>query len=107
LKQVRWCLTFVGLYRYSKTKSMAEIEIDVDNHEVMALDNNMRQPWPTEGMPCEVSKCSDYIYSTYNSYIKHWKKYHTDTTVVKRCAKCSQEYRTNNKLRTLIKLSSA
>jgi len=62
---------------------MAEIEIDVDYHEVMALDNNMRHPWPTEGMPCEVSECSDYIYSTYNSYIKHWKKYHTDTTVEK------------------------
>ena len=76
---------------------MAEIEIDVDNHEVMALDNDMRQPWPTEGMPCEVSECSNYIYCSYNSYIKHWKRFHIETTVVQTCAKCSQELRTNNK----------
>ena len=83
---------------------MAEIDIDVDNHEVMALDNDTRQPWPTEGMPCEVSECFDYIYSSYNSYIKHWKQFHTETTVVKTCAICSQEFRINNKLR--IHLSS-
>ncbi|CAG2236790.1 unnamed protein product [Mytilus edulis] len=57
---------------------MAEIDsiiIDVDDHEMMSLDKDLRLPWPSNGMSCDVKDCSDYIYSSYNSYIKHWKKY--------------------------------
>ena len=37
---------------------MADIDFEVDDREIRTLDDDMREPWPEEGMHCNVPGCS-------------------------------------------------
>ena len=37
---------------------MADIDFEVDDREIRSLDDDMREPWPEEGVHCDVPGCS-------------------------------------------------
>ncbi|VDI80186.1 Hypothetical predicted protein [Mytilus galloprovincialis] len=64
-------------------------ELEVQDYEMMRLDDDLRQPWPVEGMACNVPSCNTHIYTSYRAYIKHWKKIHTQYISISECEICN------------------
>ena len=67
---------------------MADIDFEVDDREIRSLDDDMREPWPEEGVHCDVPGCSVFN-KHYRKYIKHWKKVHSATVKMHCCSKCN------------------
>jgi hypothetical protein len=51
---------------------MADIDFEVDDREIRSLDDDMREPWPEEGVHCDVPGCSVFNNSK-QSIQKNWK----------------------------------
>ena len=64
-------------------------EIEVQEHEVMRLNDDLRQEWHVNGMACEIPSCETSLFTSHRAYIKHWKKIHVQSVTVYKCDICS------------------
>lgn len=67
---------------------MDEFEFDIDERDVQKFDDDLREPFPSLGMECEIPGCINKFYKTYRQYIKHWKKVHVQHIRIYICKKC-------------------
>lgn len=70
----------------------AEFEIEDDEHEIMRLDDDIRQRWPSNGMACDVPSCNSKHFSTFRKYIKHWKQIHVQYIRIYSCDTCTAKF---------------
>lgn len=56
-------------------------------------------------MTCEIDGCSTLKYFSYNGYIKHWKKVHTNKITITFCGKCKKSFKRKNDLLRHLKIN--
>lgn len=69
-----------------------ELEVNVQTTELNTLDKDLRLPWPSNGMACDVDGCTSNVFTNYRKYIKHWKEIHTPTIKTYRCVRCGMKH---------------
>ena len=68
-----------------------DLHVDFEERDQLKLDDDLRQTWPDNGMACDVPGCNTQHFSSFSTYIKHWKKFHVATTKVVFCSKCKKK----------------
>lgn len=67
-------------------------EFEVQEHELLRLDDDLRLPWPIDGMACDVPLCNTQHFNTYRAYIKHWKNVHVQNINIFACNICNKTF---------------
>ena len=67
-------------------------DFEVEDFVLMRFDDDLHQPWPLEGMACDVPGCQTQVFTSFRAYIKHWKKVHVQFMNVFTCDICSTTF---------------
>jgi hypothetical protein len=66
---------------------MSNFEISVAEYvrESTNMDITVKDKWPSSGMCCEIEGCETPHFHSFNTYMKHWRKFHCKEINVFEC----------------------